>query len=135
MTEVSKEPKPILLLADDEAINLDILIGGLGDDFVLRVVTDGPAVLESVRKALPDLILLDVMMPGMDGFEVCRRLKEDPASRDVPVIFLTALNDAASTRKGFSAGGADFVAKPFQLREVRARIDAQLELRRQKRGL
>ena len=135
MTEANKEPKPILLLVDDEVINIDILIEDLGEDFAVRVATDGAAALESVKKALPDLILLDVMMPGMDGFEVCHRLKADPASRDVPIIFLTALNETSSKLRGFSVGGADYVTKPFQFKEVRARIEAHLELHRQRREL
>jgi two-component system, sensor histidine kinase and response regulator len=127
--------KPTLLVVDDEVINIDILIEALGDDYRVRVATDGAAALHSVTKALPDLILLDVMMPGIDGFEVCRRLKDDPTTRDIPIIFLTALNETTHKIKGFSAGGVDYVTKPFQFEEVRARMEAHLEIRRQKREL
>jgi two-component system sensor histidine kinase/response regulator len=127
--------RPTLLIVDDEIINIDILIEALGEDYAVQVATDGPDALESVRKTSPDLILLDVMMPGMDGFEVCRRLKDDPAARDIPIIFLTALNETANKVMGFSAGGVDYVTKPFQLREIYARVETHLELRRQKREL
>ena len=94
-----------------------------------------PKALDSVKKALPDLILLDVMMPGIDGFEVCRRLKDDPATQDIPIIFITALNETTYKIKGFSLGAVDYVSKPFQIEEVRARVNAHLELRRQKQEI
>lgn len=129
------ENKPVLLLVDDEVINIDILLAALGEAYTVRVATSGPGALESVKKALPDLILLDVMMPAMDGFEVCRRLKAEPASRDIPIIFLTALSETTDKVMGFSVGGADYVTKPFQLREVHARVETHLELHRQRREL
>jgi two-component system, sensor histidine kinase and response regulator len=127
--------RPTLLVVDDEVINIDILIEALGDDYAVRVATDGAAALQSVAKALPDLILLDVMMPGMDGFEVCRRLKDDSSTREIPIIFLTALNETADKVKGFSVGSVDYVTKPFQLEEIHARVEAHLELRRRRHEL
>ena len=136
MTEEMKEPinelRPILLVVDDVATNIDILLGALSEDYIVRVATDGPDALDSVKRAMPDLILLDVMMPGMDGFEVCRRLKDDPTTHGIPVIFITALDEIMDKVKGFSVGGVDYVTKPFQPEEVRARVGLHLEIRRQK---
>jgi two-component system sensor histidine kinase/response regulator len=135
MKEPINELRPILLVVDDVATNIDILLGALCEEYIVHVATDGADALYSVKKARPDLILLDVMMPGMDGFEVCRRLKDDPTTRDIPVIFITALNETLDKVKGFSVGGVDYVTKPFQPEEVRARVSAHLEIRRQKNEL
>ena len=135
ITETTIETRPTLLLVDDVVTNIDMLISALGEDYSVRVATDGAQALDSVKKALPDLILLDVMMPGIDGFEVCRRLKDDPATQDIPIIFITALNETMYKIKGFSLGAVDYVSKPFQLEEVRARVNAHLELRRQKQEI
>jgi signal transduction histidine kinase len=130
--ETMTETKSTLLVVDDVVTNIDILLEALGEDYTVRVATNGADALNSVKEVRPDLILLDVMMPGMDGFEVCRRLKDDPASHDIPIIFLTALNETTDKVKGFSVGGVDYVTKPFQSKEVRARVDAHLKLLRQK---
>jgi len=135
ITETTIETRPTLLLVDDVVANIDMLISALGEDYSVRVATDGAQALDSVKKALPDLILLDVMMPGIDGFEVCRRLKDDPATQDIPIIFITALNETLYKIKGFSLGAVDYVSKPFQIEEVRARVNAHLELRRQKQEI
>ncbi|MHB1458696.1 MAG: hybrid sensor histidine kinase/response regulator, partial [Armatimonadota bacterium] len=95
----------------------------------------GKFALQTAKHDLPDLILLDVMMPGMNGYEVCERLKMDEQLAEIPVIFLSALNETADKVKAFEAGGVDYVTKPFQLREVQARVAAHLELHRQKRLL
>jgi signal transduction histidine kinase len=133
--ETTIETIPTLLVVDDVVANIDMLIRALSEDYSVRVATDGAKALASVKKALPDLILLDVMMPGIDGFEVCRRLKDDPATQDIPIIFITALNETMYKIKGFSVGAVDYVSKPFQLEEVRARVNAHLELRRQKQEI
>ena len=130
--EIGIDRKPILLVVDDVESNIDILLNALGEDYAIRVATNGVNALDSVKRVRPDLILLDVMMPGMDGFEACRRLKDDPTTQDIPVIFVTALNETMHKIKGFSVGGVDYVTKPFQFEEVRARVDAHLELHRQK---
>ena len=143
MTEAITETKiatgidrrPTLLVVDDVVTNIDMLLRALGEDYAVRVATDGAQALDSVKKLRPDLILLDVMMPGIDGFEVCRRLKDDPATQDIPIIFITALNETMYKIKGFSLGAVDYVSKPFQLEEVRARVNAHLELRRQKQEI
>jgi DNA-binding NtrC family response regulator len=119
-----------VLLVDDQPQNLDVLIGVLEPSgYDIRVSRSGEVALELVSRFAPDLILLDVMMPGMDGFETCRRLKAAEASRSVPVIFLTALADPGDIIKGFEAGGVDYVAKPFNRRELSMRVATQLRLR------
>lgn len=121
---------PTLLAVDDEAANIDLLIEALGADYAIRVAVDGATALASVGRKVPDLVLLDVMMPGMDGFEVCRRLKENPVTREVPVIFLTALGDPAAEARGLALGAVDYIAKPLSPPIVRARIRNHLELKR-----
>lgn len=118
----------LILVVDDAEINLSILTEALGDDYEVAVATDGRTALQAVAEAPPDLILLDVMMPDMDGYEVLRRLKESPATADVPVIFLTALADVESKARGFRLGAVDYVSKPFELEEVRARVATHLSL-------
>ncbi|MFZ4437335.1 MAG: hybrid sensor histidine kinase/response regulator [Syntrophales bacterium] len=124
--------KSTLLVVDDEVSNVDTVIEALGESYTVRVATDGESALESVKKAPPDLIILDVMMPGLDGFEVCRRLKADPTTQEIPVIFLTALHETMDKTKGFSAGGVDYVTKPFHFADIHARVEAHLELHRRK---
>jgi len=125
-----------ILVVDDNAENrrLFAMILDLGD-YAVESVEDGQAALERVAQSPPDLILLDVMMPGLDGYEVCRRLKAEPASRDIPVIFATALGDQASEARGFAAGGVDFLTKPLHPQVVLARVAAQLALAAQRRNL
>ncbi len=118
-----------ILIVDDNPANIDILLELLGR-FDVRAVLDGEDALEAVKEELPDLILLDITMPGMDGFEVCSRLKADPRSRDIPVIFLTASADDTSIVKGFDLGGVDYITKPYLSREIVARIQTHLKLRR-----
>jgi putative two-component system response regulator len=119
-----------LLLVDDNTANLQVLreaLEGLGGRIL--VAKNGAAALAIVAKALPDLILLDVMMPEMDGYEVCRRLKADEATRHVPVVFLTALADAADEAKGLALGAVDYITKPIHPDLVRARVRNLLELK------
>ncbi len=119
----------LILLVDDTETNLDILVDALGEDYEVAVATDGPTALALAKEQTPDLILLDIMMPGMDGYEVCRRLMADPATAQTPVIFLTALTDLADKTRGFAAGGVDYVTKPFEPAEIKARARTHLCLR------
>ena len=117
---------PRILLVDDTPENLDVLSGILEDlDCELLVATSGERALELAARRLPDLILLDVMMPDMNGFEVCTRLKADLATTEIPIIFVTARTDDIS--QGFRVGGADYITKPINTDEVRARVRYQLE--------
>lgn len=117
----------IVLLVDDAPENLAVLSDMLEEqNYLVFVANSGERAIESVRRARPDVILLDAVMPGIDGFETCRRLKSDPASRDVPVIFMTGLTDTEHVLAGFKAGGVDYVTKPVNPEVVIARIAAHV---------
>lgn len=120
-----------ILIVDDTPTNLEVLVDYFADlRFDVLVASDGPGALEQMAHAKPDIILLDVMMPGMDGFEVCRRLKAAPDTADIPVIFMTALSDTVDKIRGFEAGAVDYVTKPIQQEEVRARVTTHMTLSR-----
>ena len=119
---------PILIVDDTEA-NIDILVETLGQEYEVSVALSGPEALESISEEVPELILLDVMMPEMDGYEVCRRLKTDERTADVPVIFITALSEAADEAKGLELGAIDYITKPINPAIVKARVKNHLELR------
>ena len=120
-----------VLIIDDERFNLSALHALLRDDCRVMVATDGEHGLTAARANRPDLILLDVTMPGLSGHDVCRALKDDPDTRDIPVIFITALGDAEDETFGFELGAADYIAKPFNHAVVRARVRTQLRLKAQ----
>jgi CheY-like chemotaxis protein len=129
-------PGPDILIVDDTPANLDLLCGMLRDrGYRVRVATSGPRALAAVRAECPDLMLLDVNMPGMSGYDVCRQLKSDDALRAIPVIFISALDEVVDKVRAFESGGADYVTKPFQFGEVLARIDNQLRIQRLQREL
>jgi len=121
----------IILLVDDNSSNLSVLSDYLEDcGFTTRVATDGKLALQRAQRIQPALILLDVMMPpGIDGFETCRRLKAEESTKDIPVIFMTALSSTEDKLKGFEVGGVDYITKPIQQQEVLARVTAQLRIR------
>ncbi len=127
--------KPTILVVDDVPENIDILTGILKDDYRVRAATNGPSALSLVKKMPPDLILLDVMMPGMDGFEVCRELKADLSSRKIPVIFVTAMGEVEDESRGFAVGCVDYITKPVSPPIVKHRIKTHLALYDQNRGL
>src|SRR4030095_4232942 len=118
-----------VLLVDDNPDNLSLLAGILRErGYQTRMGTSGRWALESVRTVAPDLIMLDVSMPEIDGYELCRRFKADTATRDIPVIFISALDDELDKVKAFQQGGGDYVTKPFQTEEVVARIENHLKI-------
>jgi putative two-component system response regulator len=119
---------PLILAVDDEASNLQLLRQILQDHYRLRFAKDGPRALELVREEAPDLVLLDVMMPGMSGYEVCAALKADPRTAGIPVIFVTALTDTEDELEGFEAGAVDYITKPVSPPIVRARVRTHLSL-------
>jgi len=128
---MSKDPTidlPLILAVDDEASNLQLLRHILQDQYRLLFAKDGPRALELARQEQPQLILLDVMMPGMTGYEVCRQLKADEATAAIPVIFVTALSDASDEVVGFDAGAVDYITKPVSPPIVRARVRTHLSL-------
>ena len=125
-----------VLIVDDNPNNLEVLMGLLEHaGYKVRPALSGEIALRAVVAGLPDLILLDVRMPGLDGYETCRRLKADKRSQDIPVIFISALQDTEDKLAGFGAGGVDYVAKPFQAEEVLARVRAHIQLHRIKQQL
>ncbi|HVK55009.1 MAG TPA: EAL domain-containing protein [Burkholderiales bacterium] len=125
-----------ILIVDDTPSNLGILVGHLESlGFQVAVAQNGEEGITRAQFVLPDLILLDVMLPEMDGFEACRRLKSIETTRDIPVIFMTALSETSDKLMGFAAGGVDYVTKPFQIAEVLARVNTQLSLRRTQKQL
>ncbi|MBT9315645.1 sensor histidine kinase [Leptothoe spongobia] len=128
MTSISSKPIRILLV-DDNAMNLRVLSDALhGNDWTTLVATDGMSAIEQAKYAQPDLILLDVMMSGIDGFETCQRLKAQADTQAIPVIFMTALADAVHKVRGLEMGAVDYITKPFQQEEVLARVKLHLRL-------
>ena len=137
-SETEKKPKlaPNILIVDDVPANLQMLADMLdAKGYRVRPVPDGEMALATASREAPDLVLLDINMPEIDGYEVCRRLKSDPQLAAVPVIFITALNEVADKVKGFGLGAVDFVTKPFELLEVEARVSTHLELARLRKEL
>lgn len=121
----------VILIVDDTPTNLEVLSEALTDaGFEVAVATSGESAIEQVKYDLPDLILLDVMMPGIDGFETCSRLKQNPLTKDIPIIFMTALSDTVDKVKGLSLGAVDYITKPFQQAEVLARAQIHMRLRK-----
>ncbi|MBF0295150.1 MAG: SpoIIE family protein phosphatase [Magnetococcales bacterium] len=128
--------KPIILVVDDIPENIDVLKGALVADYVVRPAPNGQVALRAVKvQPMPDIILLDIMMPDMDGYEVCRRLQEDPATREIPIIFVTARTEMDSELEGLRLGAVDYITKPFLIPIVLARIETHLALREARQRL
>ncbi|MGX5728095.1 HD domain-containing phosphohydrolase [Metapseudomonas otitidis] len=128
MSPTSPDPRQCLLLVDDEPTNLQVLRHILQDDYRLLFAKDGPKALELAGRERPALVLLDVMMPGMTGHDVCQQLKNDPVTREIPVIFVTALADTEDEAKGFEVGAVDYITKPVSPAIVKARVRTHLSL-------
>jgi sigma-B regulation protein RsbU (phosphoserine phosphatase) len=116
-----------LLLVDDTKANLDLLVAGLRDEYKLSVALSGDNALQLAARVSPDLVLLDINLPDLDGYEVCRRLRARPETAEVPIVFISALHDVRNKAKGFEAGANDYVTKPFDLLEVKARVRSLLK--------
>ena len=123
-----KPSRHLVLIVDDNPTNIDLLVNTLKDSYRLGIAKNGAKALEYAAKHLPDLVLLDIMMPGMDGYAVCRRLKNDPVTASIPVIFITAMTETVSKTKGFELGAVDYITKPFHAAEVTARIRTHLSI-------
>jgi two-component system, sensor histidine kinase and response regulator len=133
---LSKAQPGHVLIVDDIIDNLDMLADMLeAQGHEVRIAMSGREALESIKNQAPDLILLDIQMPEMDGYEVCQRVKANGHSKDIPVIFLSALNETADIIKGFDVGGVDYVSKPFQFREVLARVESHMAVSQQRREI
>ncbi|MEG4008344.1 response regulator [Microcoleus sp. Pol11C1] len=130
MSVYSISQENTILVVDDTPTNLQVLFDVLSEQgYRVAIAKNGETALQRVQSSEPNLILLDVMMPGIDGFETCQRLKANPATRDIPVIFMTALSDSVDQVKGLSLGAVDYITKPIQHEEVLARIRVHLQLR------
>jgi len=116
-----------VLVVDDVKANVDVLVQALRDEYKISVALDGEKALEAVEKSPPDLVLLDIVMPGIDGYEVCRRLRASPATRELPIMFLSSLEDVKDKARGFEVGGNDYLTKPFEVLEVKARVRSLLK--------
>jgi len=125
-----------ILIVDDNPVNLRVMIQHLAEQgYETRIAQNGNEALEQLKIALPDIILLDIMMPGIDGFETCAKIKQMESAKDIPIIFMTALSETENKVKGLSLGAVDYITKPFQQEEVLARIDTHLTIRRQQNML
>ncbi|MEW6220470.1 MAG: HD domain-containing phosphohydrolase [Thermodesulfobacteriota bacterium] len=132
---MADKAREAVMLVDDVEANIDLLTDVLGDDYQVFAALDGETALEDIANGPPDLILLDIMMPGLNGYEVCRRLKANPRTRDIPVIFLSALTGEDDEVAGLKLGAVDYIAKPFTPALVRARVRNHLELKKHRDGL
>ena len=132
MTDATENRRPSkILVVDDNSQNLELLVEYLRtiDDVETSTAADGIEALEMIQQVKPDLILLDIMMPRMSGFEVCRKLKSDPNTRDIPIIMVTALNELADIERGVESGTDDFLSKPVNRLELITRVKSLLKLR------
>lgn len=128
--------RPRILIVDDSPLNISVLVGLLKTDYKTLVAKDGEQAFNRVfNDQAPDLILLDIMMPGIDGYEVCRVLKQDPRSKHIPIIFVSAMNDTGDEERGLALGAVDYIGKPFSPPIIQARIKTHLALALQKREL
>jgi PleD family two-component response regulator len=126
-----------ILIVDDSPENLSVLTRMLAEEgYQVRPAISGELALKAIQKSPPDLVLLDIMMaPGIDGYEVCRQLKVSVVTRDIPIVFMSALHDTVNKVKAFDVGGVDYITKPFQIEEVLARVHTHLALRRLQKHL
>ena len=123
--------KSTVLVVDDVSENIDVLIGILEIDYTVKFALDGDTAIEIASKEpQPDIILLDVMMPGLNGYEVCEKLKLDPVTANIPVIFVTALDDLKNEVRGFDVGGVDYITKPVVPEIVSARVKTHIKLQK-----
>lgn len=128
-TTLKELKKDVILVVDDQPNNLKVISSVLGDSYSLSFANNGPNALKILENLQPDLILLDVMMPGMDGYEVCQRIKSTEKTKELPVIFLTAKNDIEDILKAFRAGAVDYITKPFNIMELKVRVGNHLSLK------
>ena len=124
--------KPVILIVDDEIVNIELMGSVLEEDYEILFARSGEQAIEIAQNASPDLILLDVVMPDMDGFEVLRWLKSEPRTRHVPVIFVTSMDESTDEERGFALGAVDYIVKPVSPAIVRARVRTHIELKRQR---
>ena len=129
MNKVFGKTKLSVMVVDDNEVNIDILVDTLSDEYEIQVAMDGKSAIEDITAFPPDLILLDIMMPGMDGYEVCKRLKANTNTREIPIIFVTAMADVSDETKGFALGAVDYITKPISPPIVQSRVRNHLQLK------
>jgi len=122
------EEKNTVLIVDDEHVNLNILTHILEKDYTIHTASDGKSAVEKAKELLPDLILLDIVMPGTDGYETIVKLKNIEETKDIPVIFITGLSQPEEEEKGLSLGAADYILKPFSAKIIKLRVDHQIQI-------
>src|SRR5262249_53248320 len=123
-------PDHTILVVDDDPVNIQLINSTLKDEYKIRAATNGEMALKAVEiEPPPDVIILDIMMPGIDGYEVCRRLKSNPMTRDIPVIFLTAKSQVEDEAKGFTEGAVDYIHKPISPPILQSRVRTHLALK------
>jgi putative two-component system response regulator len=127
--------RPLVLIVDDNPTNIDLLVNTLKSEYRLGIAKNGLKAIEYAAKQKPDLVLLDIMMPEINGYEVCARLKKRPETASIPVIFITAMNETANKTRGFELGAVDYITKPFHAAEVSARVRTHLSLQEMQRQL
>jgi putative two-component system response regulator len=125
----------LVLVVDDNSTNIDLLVSTLKADYRLGIAKNGFKAIDYALEYLPDLILLDVMMPEMNGYEVCKRLKAESSTKNIPIIFITALTETGHKTKGFEVGGVDYITKPFHSDEVKARVKTHISLKKMRETL
>lgn len=136
MTKEHSTPKIEILVVDDNPNNLGLLAGMLQDEgYEVRAALNGAIAISAMDDHLPDVVLLDINMPGVNGFDVCLSMKANARTRDIPVIFISALDAIGDKVAAFEVGGADYVTKPFQVREVLTRVATQIQLLAQRREI
>src|SRR2546423_663900 len=124
---------PLILVADDEPVNLALIKRRLEwEEYRVETAEDGGQAVEAAKRVLPDLVILDVMMPVLDGLGACRLLKENPSTRDIPIIFLSALDDTDTKVNGLALGANDYISKPFRVEELLARVAVAIRLKRER---
>lgn len=116
-----------VLIVDDTKTNIDVLVQTLKTDYKIGVSLNGKDAIQFAKKQHPDLILLDIVMPRMDGFEVCRKLKADPDTKDIPVVFISAVDEPGQKKRCFKCGGVDYITKPFSGRDIKKKIGRHLK--------
>jgi len=132
---MNEDKKNSLLIVDDEHVNIKILTNILGKEYTIHVANDGLSALEKAIEFLPDLILLDIVMPGIDGYEVLAKLKNCEGTKDIPVIYISGLNHIEEEEKGLALGAADYITKPFSAMIVKLRVGHQIQIINQMRTI
>ena len=132
---MGEDKRNTLLIVDDEHVNVKILTNILGKEYALHIANDGVSALEKAKEILPDLILLDIVMPGIDGYEVLDKLKNNEKTKDIPVIYISGLNHIEEEEKGLAHGAVDYISKPFSAMIIKLRVGHQIKIINQTRTI